>query len=1449
MPESASTRRRPAAAAAAAAAPAHAAVATTAPPHIDANADPKPPAHRYQYPSFHYASSPPASPRRQPPPPPTSRRLEALHHDLATAQSHDSRSDHTLPQNPQSQSSFNLHDLHAAASHSPQTVNIKPSLSVPSILGPGPRSPRPSAPSPLSANQHYDSRASTNTRAHLDGTTPPRPGRPNRPAARTTFYSDSSGPSSPEQEIAGPRFPNASHDNRSVSEPLSFKKPVMAPGPSNPATDGTAAGASTAPTNPLPRNSSVDTAISAFLNRDPTGNSASSKPPQSSDIDRLIQAAGSPEAVIKYLLKEKQSQSQQNSQIWTLLDKQKTMIIGLNKDLEAALESKERYRKKLRECMNNLSILQAAAARASEDGIKKPRPSPRIDVDGYRGMNPDSPVLDSDSQKGSPVDLTMARYPISHTITHPITPPADRPHQSPSSGVADVFESSHSMSRGHDSSSRDHDAEDKAEEQPRKKRSEETQEHTLRNRDYETEDKTEEQAGRKLSEEEALREIPFGASLPPSRSLPSEPPNGPPPRIPGGSESPPPKSEVSSKPTTTPRRGPPAPLTLPKDRQKSSPLAVEEVYNSESECHDAIGVEPLGSAERGRRRTREKVRDLAVDQTAGKQETTMKDETLAPNAEEPNPTQAALTIKGPEAATASLAAVINSDGAQVLFPPMMSPGLPLSPRPTQTRGQSPPLSPRTRMPLSPRPPRQPIPLPPNTALVASPPPPSIVPSQLAQDSPLNAPKNQTLVPDSPSPLDGQPSPTERKQIFKGLATDEYPDLLLPPNALLSIDVKVASSRMKPSRASLLSLTQLEEDPVFTLAVISRADGGELWRVEKDTASLSKLDQRMKQCRSFKAKTPEKSLFNGHSPAKLDARRRALEAYMDELLNTQLDEATALELCTYLSTNALPPNAEEIGIGGKLSPDQSAHEVESDGPTVRSGYLTKKGKNFGGWKSRFFVVDGLNLKYYETPGGPHLGTIKLQGAQIGKQSHSGDNRSPVISNMGEEFDNHYRHAFLILEPKRKDSSSHVRHILCAEDDKERDDWVEALLKLIESQDFDDVDSHPSKPEAQERQHQGPSGPVKVRKSAHARATTRQAGEPDSLIGVRYDSTNAGDAPQHGDVAPPRSDMQNLRADALAVSAHRLTSAPEDQHLISYVSMASKSGTGPPLAPIEDKKQWKRSFFGIGSKTKSSSDGRGSLAGPATKTKSSSDGRESLTGSDGGAAWQDAPSQTLTKTPTVFGSTLAEAVEFHRPKDVDVLLPSVVYRCIQYLKAHGAFNEAGIFRIPGSNTVINDLNKRFNDELDVDLITDPNFYDIHAVASLLKRYLQNLQGGILVDLRPEFEETAAISNRDERIAQIAHIVQRLPEANLTVLQYLVSFLVRIINNSRVTMMTPKALVLASPAFQIPPGAFMLFLENFEGVFGISPDNYQPPTASGMERGSASTVDVVGKHVIAS
>lgn len=674
-------------------------------------------------------------------------------------------------------------------------------------------------------------------------------------------------------------------------------------------------------------------------------------------------------------------------------------------------------------------------------------------------------------------------------------------------------------------------------------------------------------------------------------------------------------------------------------------------------------------------------------------------------------------------------------------------------------------------------------------------------------------------PDSPSSLN-RDSPIERTRVYKGFITDEFPDLLLPPNALPSIILKVASSRMKPSRASLIALTQLEEDPVFTLAVHSRADGGELWRVEKDSTSLVKLDQRLKQCPAFTARTPDRSLFSGHAPAKLDARRVALDQYLDELLNTPLDIATAVELCRYLSTNVLPPNADEMG----SSIGQSEDRVLRSGPggrQYRSGYLTKRGKNFGGWKARFFICEGPQLKYYETPGGAHLGTIKLPGAQIGRQSHH-SNEAPSPARISDEMDNQYRHAFLILEPKKKDPSTMTKHLLCAESDRERDQWVQVLLQWTNYKDPSEEDT--KRDHAHDRQSSGQSHPkgANGKKKTHGRPQQQQQQQQqhhhqpkdseDALIGVSYEATKPGDVPTMGAQTQPEPSPTATMSSQPSYSI----SAPRDPQVISDMSMWGNKMGAPAPVGMDEKKAKKRSFFGFGPKQRSSSDGTDSLGDNAGM---SGQGREVYSG----------------PVRRVFGAPLAEAVRYNSPRDIRLPLPAVVYRCIQYLDARGAVIEEGIFRLSGSNLVIKSLKERFDNEGDINLLADDEpYHDIHAVASMLKAYLRELPTSILTrDLHLDFVAVTEMNSQAEKIAALSELVPHLPQANATLLKYLIAFLIKVINNADRNKMTVRNVgIVFSPTLTIPAPVFALFLQHYEAIFGIVPEEYELPSPASFE-----------------
>lgn len=497
-------------------------------------------------------------------------------------------------------------------------------------------------------------------------------------------------------------------------------------------------------------------------------------------------------------------------------------------------------------------------------------------------------------------------------------------------------------------------------------------------------------------------------------------------------------------------------------------------------------------------------------------------------------------------------------------------------------------------------------------------------------------------------------------------------LLLQPSAIPSVDARVVSSRMRPSRQGVLpGKGKNADDPCFTLGVFSRADSKELVRVEKDANSLVSLDSKLRKCITFSVKLPDKSMFSGYAPARVDARRTAIDQYFSGVLGATMDERAALQLCEFFSTDVVDTSP---------SPDGERHSPKSFEKSTtgkgKEGFLTKKGKNFGGWKERYFVLDGPVLKYFDRPEGTHLGQIKLQNAQIGRQSAKKDK-----DDSGGDEDSQYRHAFLVLEPKRKDTTTLVRHVLCAESDAERDEWVAALLEFVKA---DEEATAAATKQAQLKKARPGSKKEGKEKDARELSDEARAAEESALRALSYEETNPGPAPARG---PTPEDLQRQRISPSPLGQ------PGPQHFAPNSPVPDRGNSGKQISGpsggsvISDLAAWgaskltdkptdkamkKRSIWGF--RQRSSSD----LSGQAL---------QGLTG-------QQAAAERFPLPRHVFGATLEEAVYLTKPPGMEIYLPAVVYRCIEYLDAKNASEEEGIFRLSGSNVVIKGLKDRFN-----------------------------------------------------------------------------------------------------------------------------------------------------------
>ncbi|KAK7180622.1 RhoGAP domain-containing protein [Paraphaeosphaeria sporulosa] len=1109
-----------------------------------------------------------------------------------------------------------------------------------------------------------------------------------------------------------------------------------------------------------PRNPSIDSATSSMSSAShslrgaanhgpkPSQDASTANPP---DMAALIAAAGSPEAALLSLWKEKQSASSHSTQLWRLVEKQRAMIIGLQKDLERALKDKDRYRKKLKDYTNQVPPIPGAPQRSDTfDSVverdESQSPAPSETPDDFAKPNAAAKPAE---HKASPLTQETSAAQLLHD---------SQLAQSPS----------HS-SDAHTASS-----------------------------------------------------PPSAVNSPTDFSAPQLSLTQATPVIGGdGFEAP------ASKPAQALRKAPPAPLNLSKPVKTSAHLLqADPGEHDDSDYDDVLEVDEIPILERGRRKTPLKEEETRSKSKKKKSESksTVSSPEATEDAEQPptaslsprqfSPVQTGLPLSPRHPPANSLNALLspaNSDSSMVaqrsiVSSPLMSPGLPTSPRPgdrplgsplprnPKLAPASPPMSPRSApngMPPT-RAPRQPVPLPPNT-------PQSYTSPQTARpEAPAQA-KQQTLGLDLLKPSSAQLSPdvgdpSSSEHVYRGLVSDQYPDLLLPPNALPSIEVKVSSSRLRPSRMSFLAPKPQEEDPVFHLAIYARSDGKQLWRMEKTIVALPALDAQLKSLCDFTGKLPDRALFSGHAPARVDARRVALNQYFDTILETPMNEQAALVVCDFFSTDVM--GAQN---GDALAPEPAAPQAAPapKGRQIKEGYLTKRGKNFGGWKARHFVLDGPEFRYYEMAGGAHLGTIKLLNAQIGKQSQQQSNQSPQRRDDSE--DNQYRHAFLILEPKRKDSSSLVRHVLCAESDEERDAWVEALLQHVDWQE----ESSPV-----EGQVPVPAKPAVLTKAQGKDASrSRRKESPDQDRSTRvqalsYDDTVAAEAPMRGPSHREAKDGHGQSPKAGSFSHEALRQYPSISGPTNGAPIQNLENWGnKPVAVPTAIKDKKRSIFGFGS---SRPRGPDPMHEPSLHQ-------------------QRAPDRVIQQNRNVFGIPLAEAVEYTQPIGLNDPIPSVVYRSLEYLRAKNAINEEGIFRLSGSNIVIRALRERFNTEGDVKLL-DGQYYDIHAVASLLKLFLRELPASILTrELHLDFLKVLDLDERSKKIQAFNVLVHKLPRVNFELLRHMSSFLIEIVDNAGVNKMTVRNVgIVFAPTLNIPAPLISFFLTDYQDIFGMAVDD---------------------------
>ncbi|EIW79192.1 RhoGAP-domain-containing protein [Coniophora puteana RWD-64-598 SS2] len=632
---------------------------------------------------------------------------------------------------------------------------------------------------------------------------------------------------------------------------------------------------------------------------------------------------------------------------------------------------------------------------------------------------------------------------------------------------------------------------------------------------------------------------------------------------------------------------------------------------------------------------------------------------------------------------------------------------------------------------------------------------------------------------------------------------------------------------------------------------------EPWKVEKLYSDVLNLDQRVRSSSSRSvqkkmAHLPESKMWKDHAPAKVDQRRNALEGYLQSLINLPVKEKD--DIIAFFTSDIVRNDKGPVSQVG-----------------YKEGYLTKRGKNFGGWKRRYFVLQGPVLEYYESRGGAHLGSITITGAQIGRQQRSQDN----------EDERNYRHAFLIIEA-RKGQGGHPRHVLCAESDAERDSWVDILVRYVSGTFNDDNSTYPTiGPSPLSTNVAGVQGAL----SAQSRSSTSSnqdsvASTPNGKRAVRSMSRDdisrgpASPAPRKSSDPSPlertSSDYPSAEENARRMLERSQTggspeglssSLPERSPLEAanpnLVSFRANSELGhyhdtvdqravmkDPISPEQrkDRKSYYPSLAPSGERPMSPEttsireavSGKVKISGPLSgapippgykfggKEKESNEAPPQNDRRQKGRSFWGFGKSVATEKPVVHVPRAVFGVPLEESLDVVEIarLPAVVFRCIQYLEAKQAEQEEGIYRLSGSSAVIKGLKDRFNMEGDVDLLASDEYWDPHAIAGLLKSFLRELPASILTrELHLKFLAVIDFVDAQERIMELSHLIASLPLANYTLLRALTAHLILIVQNCSINKMTMRNVgIVFSPTLGIPAGVFSLMLGEFNRVFNV-------------------------------
>lgn len=603
-------------------------------------------------------------------------------------------------------------------------------------------------------------------------------------------------------------------------------------------------------------------------------------------------------------------------------------------------------------------------------------------------------------------------------------------------------------------------------------------------------------------------------------------------------------------------------------------------------------------------------------------------------------------------------------------------------------------------------------------------------------------------------------------------------LFVQPEDFGTIKIEILSTLYKEPEIN-------PEEHLVLLSVIDRKSEKEMFKFAKSIPKIRELDVYLKSHISLLSlpNLPERTLFQTNVPNKVALRREQLNSYFQSIFSIpDIPSNVSLKIAQFLSTDTV------------VNPMLMDDTIKEGNVMVRRPKKTLG--NQPSWKIKYAVLNGDTL--YLSEGDQTTEIIKLKQCTM-----------EIIPNLPDDkFGT--KNGFMISEHKKSSLSSSSKYYICTETSKERESWISTINELIDGPNYMSH-SHSSSVNSSNywlnlsNAHSDQYNPIaKSGSSANTidnniDSTSNLYEQKSSLFVNNQYTMGTTTASSPKQIIDQNGGLDEREARRLKMRSIFPFKKLNLNPMTSYVSTSSSH-----VQNINDNLD----FEAV------------TIISQDSTVMPVDDKLKSIT--------IDSPRTESSVVKTVFGSNLDECLKLSSHTYQNKYeIPSVVYRCLEYLYKNHGLREEGVFRLSGSSTLIKMLQERFDKEYDFDLCayendTENTFVGVSTVSGLLKLYLRSLPHSIFGDEQYSLFKQIVdenYSNPHEIALGFRSIIEtnKIPRANLSLMYSLFELLSRIADNNKYNKMNLRNLcIVFSPTLNIPIVMLQPFIVDFQCIF---------------------------------